>query len=191
MSTLIVVDVEATCWPDNHNHRMEIIEIGAVALSGEELATVREFQSFVRPIQNPTLSSFCSGLTTITQEEVDSADKFPDVLGRFIKWIGTDDCIIGAWGNYDHNQFMNDCKLHGISIPDCFDNYVNLKSLYSIVTNSRPCGMGKALNKCGLQLYGTHHRGIDDARNIAGIVRFALKDKMTKRLKSETFTRGQ
>jgi len=28
-------------------------------------------------------------------------------------------------------------------------------------------GMAKALTRCGLTLKGAHHRGIDDARNIA------------------------
>ena len=35
-------------------------------------------------------------------------------------------------------------------------------------------GMAGALRQLGLPLTGTHHRGIDDARNIARILPFAI-----------------
>jgi len=35
---------------------------------------------------------------------------------------------------------------------------------------TRPVGMAQALKELGLPLEGTHHRGIDDARNIAHIL---------------------
>ena len=38
----------------------------------------------------------------------------------------------------------------------------------------RRCGMTAALDLLGLPLAGTHHRGIDDARNIARIVQKTL-----------------
>lgn len=36
---------------------------------------------------------------------------------------------------------------------------------------SKGFGMSQALQQLGLELKGTHHRGIDDARNIAAIFR--------------------
>jgi 3'-5' exoribonuclease 1 len=35
-------------------------------------------------------------------------------------------------------------------------------------------GMAGALRRVGLQLQGTHHRGIDDARNIARLLPWVL-----------------
>jgi inhibitor of KinA sporulation pathway (predicted exonuclease) len=35
-------------------------------------------------------------------------------------------------------------------------------------------GMAKALRHVGLELQGTHHRGIDDARNIARLLPHCL-----------------
>lgn len=76
MSDLIVVcDLEATCWGDGETvfiEKMEIIEIGCVLcdLSGK---IVDEFDTFVRPVQHPALSTFCTELTSITQGNVDAA----------------------------------------------------------------------------------------------------------------------
>jgi inhibitor of KinA sporulation pathway (predicted exonuclease) len=38
----------------------------------------------------------------------------------------------------------------------------------------RPCGMKRALELMGIPLDGQHHRGVDDARNIAKIARVML-----------------
>jgi 3'-5' exoribonuclease 1 len=39
---------------------------------------------------------------------------------------------------------------------------------------NKKLGMHEALELVGLPLVGTHHRGIDDARNIARLLPFAL-----------------
>ncbi|CAA7267640.1 unnamed protein product [Cyclocybe aegerita] len=44
------------------------------------LEVVDEFRTFVRPTWRSTLSDFCTELTGITQEQVDSAPLFPEVL---------------------------------------------------------------------------------------------------------------
>ncbi|GAA5958195.1 hypothetical protein JCM3765_002844 [Sporobolomyces pararoseus] len=50
-----------------------------------ELYRVDEFHSFVKPNWNPQLSSFCTGLTGITQEQVDEAPRFQKLLKKFEK----------------------------------------------------------------------------------------------------------
>lgn len=44
---------------------METIEIGLVVIDLESLEIVDEFQRFVRPQINPTLTAFCKKLTSI------------------------------------------------------------------------------------------------------------------------------
>ena len=49
-------------------------------------------------------------------------------------------------------------------------NHISLKHQYAEIKGLRkPIGMGRALKKERLELDGTHHRGIDDARNISKI----------------------
>tara|TARA_B110000211_G_C14076989_1_gene552569 strand:+ start:193 stop:360 length:168 start_codon:yes stop_codon:yes gene_type:complete len=46
---------------------------------------------------------------------------------------------------------------------------MSIKHQHGEITNKKPMGMGRALKAEGFRLDGTHHRGIDDARNIVKI----------------------
>lgn len=46
----------------------------------------------------------------------------------------------------------------------------------------REVGMPEALDLLGLKLEGTHHRGIDDASNIAKILEILLEKKELKKV---------
>ncbi|MBU2573689.1 MAG: exonuclease domain-containing protein [Elusimicrobia bacterium] len=171
----IIFDLEAAC----REHRvpmddMEIIEIGAVRL-GPELIPCDEFSFFVRPVLNTQLSDFCKNLTGIRQEQVDKAEDFKAVFPQFLAWIGPGPVTLCSWGNYDIKQITIDCARHGLPFPESFKNHINLKTLFAGRFSVKPCGMRKALEKLGLPLDGAHHRGIDDARNIAKIAQILLK----------------
>ena len=173
----IVVDVEATCWVDRSarpRDEMEIIEIGAVRLA-EDLGIVDEFSSFVRPVVHPQLTDFCTELTTITQADVDNAEPFAAVFARFLTWIGEGPHRLCSWGAYDLNQFRLDCRRAGAAFPEWFETgHVNLKAEFATWRVVKRCGMARALTQLDLPLEGIHHRGIDDARNIARIAQQVL-----------------
>ena len=49
--------------------------------------------------------------------------------------------------------------------------HINVKNLLALTQNwETEVGMATALDKLGLPLEGTHHRGVDDAWNIANIL---------------------
>lgn len=166
----IIVDLEATCWEDRSHKPNEIIEIGAVCI-GEEGEHLGEFNLFVKPVIHPVLSPFCIQLTSITQKMVDGAFSFPKVLQQFQEWIHSfqDSYTLCSWGFYDKVQFKDDCELHQLD-TNWIKPHISLKHQYAEIRNLRkPIGMKEALRREGLSLQGTHHRGIDDARNIAKI----------------------
>ncbi len=115
------------------------------------------------------MSSFCTQLTSIYQTDVETAEEFPETFKAFMDWIGAESSVLVSWGAYDLKQIKQDCQFHGIENPEIFQQHFNLKKAFSEVRNIRPCGMKRALNILGIELLGTHHRGIDDARNIAKI----------------------
>jgi inhibitor of KinA sporulation pathway (predicted exonuclease) len=134
--------------------------------SADGIKKIKEYSSFVRPVRNPILSDFCTTLTTITQVEVDSAGIFPIVFAEFLSWIGnTDNILIGSWGAYDLKQLDQDCYFHKIKNP-FKDRHINLKKRFSELHDVKKFGMKGALKALGLEIEGTHHRGIDDANNI-------------------------
>lgn len=173
----IVVDLEATCSQDGTVPRdaMEIIELGAVALDVATMEPLGEFQSFVRPVRHPRLTPFCTELTTITQEEVDRAPGFVAMRDAFAAWLeGFEDAVMASWGAYDKQQLARDCAYHGVAYPFS-EAHVNVKAEFSAALGTRKrFGMAAALRKLQLPLDGTHHRGIDDARNIARIARWLV-----------------
>jgi inhibitor of KinA sporulation pathway (predicted exonuclease) len=174
----IVVDLEATCWENGRNfNRMETIEIGAVELPSADRPPSREFCRFIRPVVHPKLSDFCQRLTTIRQSDIDQADGFWAVFPEFVTWIGDEPFSICTWGAYDMAQFRTDCERHGHPFPASFDRHVNVKAEFAQRMNVKRCGMERALEVAGLPLVGTHHRGIDDARNIARLWTFLLSRK--------------
>jgi inhibitor of KinA sporulation pathway (predicted exonuclease) len=153
---------------------MEIIEIGAVYLDSSRGPVVDEFARFVRPVLSPKLSQFCKKLTSITQVDVDGAETFFSVFNEFLNWIGDAPFVLCSWGAYDLNQFRSDCTRHGIQLPESFERHINLKEEFARLYSVRSCGMAAALKRTGLPLKGTHHRGIDDARNIAELAKLIL-----------------
>jgi inhibitor of KinA sporulation pathway (predicted exonuclease) len=171
----VIIDLEATCWEKGTSPgRMEIIEMGAVLLGSSTGPVLRTFGEFVRPVESPTLSDFCRQLTSIRQEEVDQAEPFPKVLPRLLEWIGPEPYALCSWGAYDLGQLRVDCQRHGIPLPAGFERHVNLKKEYSRLRNVQPTGMKGALLREGIPLEGTHHRGADDARNIAKLALLIL-----------------
>ncbi|MFC1718710.1 exonuclease domain-containing protein [Candidatus Poribacteria bacterium] len=170
----LIIDLEATCWKRNEGHygENEIIEIGAVVI-GDDYEIVEEIQRFVRPVRNPVLSDFCKRLTSITQADVDSADPFPNVLRGFqaeaerVSGQRLRDLIFCSWGDYDRNQLKRDCQYHRLTYP--FGRHRNVKKEFARNHRIKPVGIPGALKILGIQFEGNHHRGIDDARNIARI----------------------
>ncbi len=172
----LVIDLEATC--DNQGtvprEQMEIIEIGAVLVDGQTLCAKAEFQTFIKPVRHPKLTVFCTELTSITQAMVEHAPDFPEAIAALRRFIANGDPLFCSWGNYDRNQFAQDARFHKVPLPLSRD-HLNIKQAFSDGVGTRKrFGMAGALRKVGLPLAGTHHRGIDDARNIALLLPFAL-----------------
>ncbi len=166
----IIVDLEATCWEKRGNRRNEIIEIGAVCVDGKK-SVLGEFDIIVKPILNPELSEFCTDLTTITQEMVDQSPEFPEALKAFKEWVNSfkDQYLLCSWGHYDRLQFVNDCKLHSLN-TEWTNHHISLKHQYAEIKKLKgPVSMKNALKNEKIELTGTHHRGIDDVRNISKI----------------------
>jgi 3'-5' exoribonuclease 1 len=176
---ILVVDLEATCCDLQSipRHQMETIEIGAVMVNTASLEIVDEFQTFIKPLRHLILTEFCLQLTSITQHQVDTAPTFPDAIKLWQPWLAQfDKTIFGSWGDYDRKQFQQDSKHHRIDLPyPVSSNHVNLKELFSTIQRlNKRYGMAQALKLAQIELTGTHHRGIDDARNISKLLPYIL-----------------
>ena len=175
----LVIDFEATCCDKGtiSRERMEIIEIGAIMVDAANLQPVSEFQSFVRPVRHPKLTEFCTRLTSIQQADVNGAPLFADFISAFRLWLyqyhGFAFC---SWGDYDLKQLRQDCDFHRISYPISAP-HLNVKRLMAERQQlAKKPGLGEAVRMAGLEFSGTHHRGIDDARNITRLLPYIFGD---------------
>ena len=171
LDQILVVDVESTCWdgtpPDGEE--TEIIEIGICALDVESGRRVGRESILVRPVRS-TVSAFCTGLTTLTQEQVDSGIPFQDACARLRYEYQSRERLWASWGDYDRRQFERQCQAFDIAYP-FGQGHLNVKTLFAVVhALPHELGMDAALQRLGFPLEGTHHRADDDAWNIAAIL---------------------
>ena len=175
-SKLLVVDLEATCGDRGFPRaERETIEIGAIMVDANTLTILAEFQSLIRPVRHPELTTYCKDLTGITQREVNSAPGFIDVFDAFTRTMlnDTDHVVFVSWGGYDRRQLVRDCDYHGV--PYCLPPHVDLSVEFTQRAGlTRRASMARAVSSVGMTLEGQHHRGIDDARNLVRLLPWCL-----------------
>ncbi len=166
---IILFDLEATCWQGYQVGRSrEIIEIGAVKLDGYG-NWIDTFETLVRPIDHPHLSTFCTELTGITTEMVRRAPKFPQAISAFLDWADpwSEHIVWASWGQFDEELMRN--NLYAWKMDDeWLSPYIDLKRQYQqLRALPKAKGLISALRKEGMEFIGRQHRGLDDAKNLA------------------------
>lgn len=168
---IIVVDVESTCWKRHRNPpgmRSEIIEIGICLLNLHTMKPEQKRSILVTPMES-TVSEFCTKLTRITPEMLsDGGIPFAEACADVIRDYDAKNVLWGSWGDYDRKMFLKQCERRGVDYPFC-PQHMNIKQLFADVHGEK-MGMARALSTIGLVLEGRHHRGDDDAHNIARIL---------------------
>jgi inhibitor of KinA sporulation pathway (predicted exonuclease) len=171
LDQILVIDVEATCWAGNPppGQEAEIIEIGICVLDVASGDRLRTESVLVRP-QRSTVSPFCTQLTTLTQAQVDTGVSFQAACAILKKKYLSKKRLWASYGDYDRRQFERQCQDWDIPYP-CGATHLNVKNLFAIRHRlSKEVGLDKALTLLNRPLEVTHHRGDDDAWNIAGVL---------------------
>ena len=146
----------------------EIIEIGLCTVDARTLQRLEKRAIMVKPIRS-TVSEFCTRLTTLRQDDVHYAGSLPDAVSILKKEYRSLERLWASWGDYDRNQFARECTRDGIPYP-FGDSHANVRVRFTKALGlSRRPGMDAALKLAGLPLEGVHHRGADDAWNIAAL----------------------
>ncbi|OKJ13626.1 3'-5' exonuclease [Kitasatospora sp. CB01950] len=166
-----VVDVEATCWDGSPppGAVSEIIEIGLTVVDLQAGSRVARHRILVRPARS-RVSAFCTELTGLTQPEVDRGLPFAAACRLLATEHHAGTRPWTSWGDYDRHQFTRQCRATRTPYP-FGRHHTNAKAVFTDAhgLRKRP-GMAQALDIAGLPLEGRHHRGEDDAWNIAALV---------------------
>jgi len=177
----LVLDFEANCQEGSRLDPQEIIEFPCLMVDSQSFDTISTFHEYVRPVGVPSLTHFCTELTGITQDMVDTKDTFHKVLERFEQWYSAQGLTpenssfvtCGLWDLAD--MLPKQCTYSGMEIPSALDvgasgNFINVKFSFQKQTGIYGKGLKEMQSQLGLEFVGRHHSGIDDCRNIVGIM---------------------
>ncbi|WP_437961435.1 3'-5' exonuclease [Sorangium sp. So ce119] len=175
LDLILVIDVESTCWDGDppRGEENEIIEIGVCTLEVGSGRRRDRRSILVRP-ERSRVSPFCTSLTTLTQADVDAGVSFKEACAILRGELKAQDRLWASYGDYDRCMFERQCQARGVPFP-FGPSHLNVKTLFAVARAlPREVGMAEALERVGLPLAGTHHRGGDDAYNIAGLLAHLL-----------------
>lgn len=173
-----VIDLELTCWsetdPDKQpREKAEIIQIGIVVLDLKDYSTICEISKYCKPIYYPKLSNFCTELTGITQEHVDSVAnlsvEFSRIKDEYPIIANQKELLWAAWGN-DIKWLQDEINKKVFKTKDKIEldpRLINIKE------HSRsfgfPAGLSKCLEKLNINKRLPIHDALVDASNTAEV----------------------
>jgi inhibitor of KinA sporulation pathway (predicted exonuclease) len=171
LDTILVLDLESTCWdgPPPAGQVSEIIEVGVCTVDVASLQRVEKRSILIKP-QKSEVSEFCTRLTTLTADHLRDAGSLADATRILKKEYHSQDRLWASWGDYDRRQFKRVCKEFGVGYPFGI-SHLNVKTLFSLCFGlPEEIGIDMAYERLDRTMEGTHHRGADDAWNIAGVL---------------------
>ena len=174
---IIILDLEATCWENDgsfQKQHSEIIEVGVCILDVDNGEIEANRGILVKPV-NSEISTFCTNLTSITPAMVNTEGvSLKQAVALLKENYSSKKFTWASYGAYDKNMLKEQCKKFNIDYP-MSANHINVKVLLSEKLGlNKGVGMSTALKMLKLPLEGKHHRGVDDARNIAKILNWIL-----------------
>ncbi len=175
--SIIICDLEASCWRSDkerpHSESSEVIEFG-ICLLDLNTYEINNAKSILIKPQMSTISSFCTELTSHTQNELDNKGiSFKEACEMIRKEYSSRNRLWCSWGNYDRRMIEQEARLLDVAYP-FINQHLNIKALFSVLYGE-VCGMDRALEILNMPLLGRHHLGVDDAKNIAAIFGHILK----------------
>ncbi len=145
----------------------KIIEIGACCGNTETGEILEKYSSFVNP--NESLQEFIIKLTSITQEQVDSAGTILEAYQGMVTMASKYDCLRMpiVWGMGDGYALRKELP------ATCQWNFgrreLDVKAVFQAYQMAKgekiQAGLAKAMTKLGIQFSGKKHRAVDDAIN--------------------------
>jgi len=175
LDQILVVDLECTCWEKAPPPGQvgEIIEIGICLLDPNTLTRWNRESIFVRP-ERSQVSPFCTSLTTLTQEQVSKEYRLPRPVRSCAKNT-TPETVPGPVTVILTGASLSaNVRKTGVHYP-FGKTHLNVKNILSIALKAPfELAMDKAMRQLNLPLEGTHHRGVDDAWNIAHLLALLL-----------------
>jgi len=171
---LCVVDFEASINELDSTHEVTEFPLLLLSTATPSLDIVEEFHTFVRPQRNIRWRNHRDGLRHLLDKSPTFPEVWQDLLAFLYRHGVTElNTLAITCGDWDFRAMLpTEQSFHGIDPLALFQNWCNIKHAFQSFTGKKANSMARMLNVIGRDLVGTHHSGIDDARNIASIARW-------------------
>ncbi|MRX73585.1 3'-5' exonuclease KapD [Bacillus lacus] len=153
----------------------EIIEVGIVIVKKQEI--IRTYSSFVKPSNNPLLTSRCKSFLNISQDQVDLGITFVEFISYLNELNQYGNNTVVTWGNMDMKVLKLNCEKQHLPFPltgKMRDLSLEYKKFFG---DRNQTGLWKAVEEYGKKGVGSHHRALDDALTTYNIFKLVENDK--------------
>jgi len=159
---LIIHDVEAITR-QKLVYSSEIIEIAALRVEVTDTYGVRDtFHQYVQPQDVRSIPIATTRLTGISEQEMQRASGFVQVVREFQDWLGDDEYFLCSWSLSDRDFFMDDCIRHRLP-TDWIRNYNDAQRWYSQHAGvTRRVSLANAMESLALPPDGQFHSALAD-----------------------------
>ncbi|XP_058100607.1 uncharacterized exonuclease domain-containing protein At3g15140 [Magnolia sinica] len=174
--------------------KVEILEFPVVMIDAKTMDFVDSFHRFVRPgeMSEQRIKEYIEGKygkLGVDRVWHDTAIPFKEMLQEFEIWIthhrlwkeelggSLHRAAFVTCGNWDlKTKVPQQCRVARVKMPPYFMEWINLKDVYLNFYQRRATGMMTMMKELGIPLVGSHHLGIDDAKNISRVLQRMLAD---------------
>jgi len=155
----------------------EIIEIGAVRISGDDHSITGHIKNFVKPHFFPRQAAESMVFCMITEADMKTAIDFSAMLKKIESLYIPGETYFVAWGNADYGVIEQGCERHGLPNPILKEDYIDLAEAYRLIHgDDYTTGLRKATEELDIDAEGLWHTAYDDAFNTGNVLLKLLAD---------------
>ena len=158
----------------------EIIEIGAVKLSGDG-ALEGEFNELIRPQVYKEMHRITGKIIHLTMEELKHSRSFPEVATRFEMWCGENPFLYCTWGTLDVMELQRNRKFfYMMPLTDKPMPYLDVQKLFALTYDRdeprRRRSLQDAIDYLKIEKHEPFHRAFSDAYYTAKVLQVLMKE---------------
>ena len=158
----------------------EIIEIGAVRLSGDG-ALEGEFNELIRPQVYKEMHRITGKIIHLTMEELKHSRSFPEVATRFELWCGDKPFLYCTWGTLDLMELQRNRKyFQMMPLAEKPIPYLDVQKLFALTYDREEPRKRRALQDAvdylSIEKHVPFHRAFSDAYYTAKVLQIVMKE---------------
>jgi len=178
---LICLDSEWTCWEtslqtrwSNPKYPPEVIQIGLAIYEIANDNLSEEYVSYISPTINPTLSAYCKNLLNITQETIDQARSFSEVVNEIsllLREYSHSSGLVCSFGA-DWEFIAADAEKYSVDDPFAMFDKMDLRLELSRILKAGYQSVDREVANCAYNMTecSNRHDALTDARDVKRIL---------------------